>query len=213
MILLPCPSCGAQVPFRSKVTVYAVCEYCNSTVIREDVDLKLLGEMAALQEDYSVLQRGTTGTYDGKEFSLIGRVHYEWERGGWSEWFLFFPDNSFPQGAWLAEAQGFYAVSFLEPNVTDIPPLNKLKPGSVVELKSAPFTVTDIKKSTVAFSEGELPFVAEKGAPRSSVDLSGNNDWFASLEYFETESSVYIGRYSTFTELGLQNVKALDGWS
>ena len=212
MILLSCPSCGAQVPFVSKVTVFAVCPYCNSTVLRNDVDLKQLGEMAALQEDYSVLQKGTTGYYGGKEFRLVGRVQYSWERGSWMEWFLFSPDNSFPEGGWLAEAQGFYAVSFLEAGAGELPKLEDLLPGSKVDLKSAMFTVTDIKTSKVSFSEGELPFVAEMGSQKTSVDLSGDSEWFACLEYYGSVSSLYIGRYLTFNELQMQNVKALDGW-
>ncbi len=213
MILLPCPSCGAQVPFASQITVFAVCQYCNSTVLRDDVDLKLLGEMAALKDDYSVLQRQTSGNYEGKEFRLVGRVQYDWERGSWMEWFMFFPDNSFPEGGWLAEAQGFYAVSFKELSAGELPKLDDLRPMHKTELQGAEFTVTDIKHTKVAFSEGELPFAAVKGAERTSVDLSGTGNWFACLEYYDGgDTALYLGRYLTFTELQFANYKELDGW-
>lgn len=212
MNLLTCPQCGAQVPFASKISVFAVCQYCNSTILRDDVELKLLGEMAALQDDYSVLQKGTSGYFDGKEFRLVGRVQYSWERGNWTEWFLFFPDNSYPGGGWLAEAQGFYAVSFQEVPSSPLPTLEDLSPGTTIELQGAEFTVADIKTSSVSFSEGELPFVATKGTLRTSVDLSGSNEWFACIEYHENETLLFLGKYQTFTELQLQNVKELDGW-
>ena len=34
-----CPSCGADVTFQSAQSVYAVCAYCQSMVVRTDVDL------------------------------------------------------------------------------------------------------------------------------------------------------------------------------
>ena len=212
MNVLNCPSCGAQVPFASKITVFAVCPYCNSTILRDDVELKHLGEMAVLQDDYSVLQKGTSGSYDGKEFQLVGRVQYAWERGNWTEWFLYFPDNSSPKGGWLAEAQGFYAVSFEEQPKTPLPAREELSPGQLVELQGAAFVVADIKTSKVAYSQGELPFAAVMGAERVSVDLSGDNDWFACIEYHQTESLLFLGRYATFSELQFQNYKELDGW-
>ena len=128
------------------------------------------------------------------------------------EWFLFFPDNSYPTGGWLAEAQGFYAVSFPETPSTPLPGFDDLSPGDSIELQGAQFTVTDMKRSAVQFSEGELPFVASAGELKRSIDLSGKDDWFACLEYSESETTLSLGRYATFTELNLQNVRELDGW-
>ena len=207
-----CPSCGGQVPFASKVTVFAVCPYCSSAVVRDDVKLQHLGEMAALAEDYSVLQLQSMGVYEGKRFVIVGRVVYKWERGNWSEWFLFFPDGDRPNGGWLAEAQGFYAVSLEEP----VPEFEggpvQLSPGTQVEHEGVIYTVADIKEVTCAYSAGELPFVAQQGAKHTAVDLLGSNNWFGSIEYRESGVSFYCGKYLTFDELKLENVRTLDGW-
>jgi uncharacterized protein (DUF983 family) len=53
-----CPSCGAPVVFKSASSVFAVCEYCQSTLVRHDQNLEDIGKMAALVEDRSPLQLG-----------------------------------------------------------------------------------------------------------------------------------------------------------
>jgi len=104
-----CPSCGAEMVFHSGLSVYAVCPYCRSTVVRHDVDLEAIGTMATLPDDMSPLQIGTDGFYQGTRFSLVGRMKIGWKDGSWNEWFMLADDG---RKGWLAEAQGFYAVSF-----------------------------------------------------------------------------------------------------
>jgi hypothetical protein len=63
-----CPGCGAEVRFRSSAAVMAVCEYCHSTLLREADQVRDIGKMSAVLEDYSPLQIGTSGIWpnDGK---------------------------------------------------------------------------------------------------------------------------------------------------
>ena len=103
MKVLNCPSCGAEVTFQSAHTVFTVCKYCQSTLVRKDLKLEDLGKMAQLKDDPTPLQLGTSGKRKG-EFTLIGRVRVEWERGFWNEWYLRFDDG---REGWLADAQGF----------------------------------------------------------------------------------------------------------
>ena len=56
-----CPSCGAPVVFKSAASIFAVCEYCQSTLVRHDQALEDIGKMAALAEDRSPLQLGSEG--------------------------------------------------------------------------------------------------------------------------------------------------------
>ena len=64
------------------------CEFCHSILVRTDVDLKKVGEVADLPPDSSPIQIGTEGAYQGKTFVAIGRIIYEYEQGGWNEWHL-----------------------------------------------------------------------------------------------------------------------------
>jgi len=56
-----CPSCGAPVVFKSAGSIFAVCEYCQSTLVRHDQALEDIGKMAALVEDRSRSSWGPRG--------------------------------------------------------------------------------------------------------------------------------------------------------
>jgi hypothetical protein len=107
MITLNCPSCGAHVEFKSKASVFAVCSFCKSTLVRSDMNLEKIGEMADLLDDLTPLQIGTMGVYEGKMFEIVGRLQVSYPEGYWNEWYALFSDSN---PCWLAEAQGFYAV-------------------------------------------------------------------------------------------------------
>ena len=61
-----CPNCGAPVRFRWSSAVQTTCESCRSVIVRHDVDLETIGEIADLPPDSSPIQIGTTGTLDGR---------------------------------------------------------------------------------------------------------------------------------------------------
>src|SRR6266702_4317560 len=63
MAVVACPSCGASVDFKSAASILAVCEYCRSTLVRQDINVENIGKMAELKLDGSPLQLGAQGTY------------------------------------------------------------------------------------------------------------------------------------------------------
>ena len=50
MQIVSCPSCGAEVKFRSHASVMAVCEYCNTRVLKDADAVKDLGKMSSVLE-------------------------------------------------------------------------------------------------------------------------------------------------------------------
>ncbi|HEY2842070.1 MAG TPA: DUF4178 domain-containing protein, partial [Bryobacteraceae bacterium] len=104
-----CPNCGAPVQFRWSSAVQTVCPFCHSILIRDDLDLKKVGQVADLPPDPSPISLLTEGIYHGKAFQAIGRIVYEWENGGWNEWHIVFSDGV---SGWLSDAQLQYAISF-----------------------------------------------------------------------------------------------------
>ncbi|MGB6115092.1 MAG: DUF4178 domain-containing protein, partial [Comamonas sp.] len=109
----PCPGCGAPVAFRSAQSTHAVCAYCHSTVARSGDVLSRVGRMAELFEDHSPLQLFATGTWEGVSFTLIGRLQFHGEEGGWTEWNAWLDDG---RGATLGEDNGAYVFTrALEP--------------------------------------------------------------------------------------------------
>ena len=82
-----CPSCGADVEFKSPASVMAVCSYCQTAVLKDADSVKDIGKMASVLEDYSPLQIGTTGQYQQHTFTVLGRIQFKYEDGLWNEWY------------------------------------------------------------------------------------------------------------------------------
>lgn len=227
-----CPSCAAEMVFQSSLSVYAVCPYCNSTVVRHDVNLEAIGTMAALPDDMSPLQIGTEAFFQGTRFSLVGRMKIGWKDGVWNEWFINTDDG---RKGWLAEAQGFYAVCFEIEDALDEELINRIHQrvakfradadknpktpsihssdiGSYLTLNKQKLKVVDIKHALCFGSEGELPFAAPKGRRTVSIDLLGASGEFGCVEVLNNEIRVYAGQYVDWDALRCQNLRQLEGW-
>jgi len=212
MLTLSCPSCGASVGFRSKASVFAVCTYCNSTVVRHDTHIELLGKMAEIQDEMTPVQIGTSGVFEHKPFDVIGRLKISYSDGVWNEWYCIFADG---RTGWLAEAQGFWAMCFALTDAEvkrDVPARNLITIGSTVRLIETCFEVEDIHDVVCQYSEGELPFSAAKGRASTSVDLIAVKNEMATIEYSELDTRAYIGWYQEFDLFKFQNLREIDGW-
>ncbi len=208
----PCPSCGAELNFQSSQSIFMVCPYCSSSVVRQDLELKDLGKMASLPEDISPIQVGMTGHYRTLFFYVSGRVIYEWENGFWNEWHLYF-DNG--ETGWLSEAQGEFAISRpLEAKLS--PAESELFLGKTYAVKNEKYCLSDIKEVTYKGSQGELPFKALVGYRANVYDFSHAGAKFLSLEFShdkEDKFLAYVGEYVEFLNLKPQNIRLIEGWS
>lgn len=163
-----CPACGAQVPFRSAASVMAVCEYCQTTVLRDADGVRDQGKMAAVLADYSPLQIGSSGVWQGVAFALIGRIQLQYPDGVWNEWYVQCDDGS---NAWLSDASGQYVFSRSAGIFAQAPAFDSLKINQLVFYDQARFQVTDLRQATCSSGAGELPFVVGQGWPLRVADL------------------------------------------
>lgn len=198
-----CPSCGAPVVFKSASSVFAVCEYCSSTLVRHDQQLEDIGKMAALVEDRSPLQLGSEGSYKGVHFALIGRIQIKYGQGSWNEWHLLFDDM---RTGWLSEAGGEYVLTFLRHVDEPLPALADLDIGRRLALASQTWTVSNIEAAECIAGQGELPFKVGAGYPVSAVDLRNERN-FATLDYSETPPLLFVGEAVDFKSLRMNNLR------
>jgi hypothetical protein len=218
---VPCPNCGSTITFRAGETVYAVCDYCSTAMVRNDVAVESIGKVAILQDAWSPLQIGTEGDFDGGHFFVIGQVVYKWDAGTWSEWYLSYNDG---RCGWMTEAQGHYALSFAAKQPPEVNDPDSLKVGVEVVVDSRKFRVTDVKSVELSFAKGELPFKAIPGRKSLGIDLgglasdqhavksgSGPVD-FASIELSDDGVLAFIGRYEEFDALRFVNLRQIHGW-
>jgi len=209
MNLYICPSCGAEVIFKSRFTSYTVCSFCQSLLMRSDDQLHFDGTMALLPSDMSVVQIGTKGTFLQTPFEVIGRLKVAWNEGSWNEWLTL--EETGAQG-WLAEAMGFYIYTHEISFPKDFPNLKELDIGSEIMLQNLTFKVSDIKEVVCAGGEGELPFQVLEGLEGLSIDLRTASEDFSCIEVFNGSGRIFIGRYVDFDDLNLSNLRVIDGW-
>src|ERR1035437_2419218 len=98
-----CPGCGAPIQFKSAASVMAVCEFCKATVLKDADSVKNLGKMSDVLADYSPIQMGTSGSFGGQNFTVIGRIQLRYSAGIWNEWYILFDDG---RASWLSDSSG-----------------------------------------------------------------------------------------------------------
>jgi Domain of unknown function (DUF4178) len=231
-----CPSCGAEVVFQSHVSVYAVCAFCSSMIVRHDIDVEAIGTMAALPDDMSPLMIGTEGVFQGQRFYIIGRLKIGWQDGTWNEWYMMAENGG---RGWVAEAQGFYAVCFetdealpsdtaktisrflKDDNAQQgndrafdarIASLRGALLGTYLFLNQLKYKVVDVKVATCIGCEGELPFMVSKGRKTLAIDLLGHHGEFGSIEIAQDKTRIYLGHYVDWNDLHCQNLRLLEDW-
>lgn len=205
-----CPSCGAPVTFRWSSAVQTVCPFCHSILVRDDLILKNVGEVADLPPDPSPICLLTEGTYRGKSFQVIGRILYEWEGGGWNEWHIVFSDGT---SGWLSDAQLQYAVSFLVNPPPPLPSASAVFRGSHLDVNQVHYEVATITTAAYRGMEGELPFPFYGKTNMRFADLRSGGRAFGTLDYSDEAPALFLGEWVEFEELGLKNLRQFEGWT
>jgi hypothetical protein len=173
-----------------------------------------IGQVAAVPDDFSPLQLGVTGLFEGRRFTLVGRLRKAWEDGSWNEWCVLFEDQRF---GWLAEAQGDWVMTFEQPAgaLAEVPTADaaaRAQPCDRWRIAGRTFQVRDSKQVSCVAAEGELPAAFSIGEEALSIDLAGAGLEFATVEFRAGVTSAYVGRFVEFTECRFANLRHLDGW-
>jgi hypothetical protein len=204
-----CPNCGAPIKFLWSSAVQTTCEFCHSILIRRDVDLEKVGEVADLPPDSSPIQIATEGVYAAKPFVVVGRILYEYEQGGWNEWHLVFNDG---KSGWLSDAQLEYDVSFLGPAPGDVPRAGGLVCGNKFQWNNTEYEVTSLTRAHYKGVQGELPFVYWDQDDVLFADLRTVDGRFATVDYSDEKPALYLGEAVEFDSLKLKNLREFEGW-
>jgi len=162
-----CPSCGAEVQFRATTSVLAVCGYCRTTVLKDADSVRDTGKMADLLEDYSPVRIGTSGIWEKRPFTVIGRQQLRYEQGAWSEWRVIFADG---ETGWLGDFSGQFVMTVDAGTDDKAPAFEQITPGLGRPTDGAVFRAADIRRAEVIAGEGELPFAIAPGQEAKVVD-------------------------------------------
>lgn len=187
-----CPNCGAEVVFRSAASVMAVCEYCQSTLLKDAESVRNIGKVAEVLEDYSPIQINTAGSFQGRTFTVIGRIQLRYDAGFWNEWHILFDDGS---SAWLSDASGQYVITLPQPAPQGRgPTFAEIKPGYRYAFGGADFMASDIRTARCIAWEGELPFQVGRGWEAKVADCRAGHR-FLTLDYSDGDiPQLFLGQ-------------------
>jgi hypothetical protein len=205
---ISCPACGGEVVFRSAASVMAVCEYCQSTLLKDADSVKDIGKMSALLEDYSPLQITSTGAFQGRTFSLVGRIQLRYDAGIWNEWHALFDDGS---SGWLSDASGQYVFTVADSAPPEaLPPFENLHPGRPLRYRGVVFYAADVRAARCIAGEGELPFKVGNGWELRAADFRVGHR-FLTLDYSDGPTpQLYLGQSVTLEQIRCQLLRSDD---
>lgn len=203
-----CPNCGAPIQFRWSSAVQTACPFCKSILVRTDLDVKKVGEVADLPPDPSPIQLLTAGSFRNMKFEVTGRLVYEYEDGGWNEWHIVFSNGS---SGWLSDAQLQYAVSTLAP-AQALPAQAEISRGKHLNFNQVDFEVATLTVATYKGFEGELPFPYYGKSDMLFADLRSTGVQFGTLDYSDDAPLLYLGEWVDFDALQLKNLREFEGW-
>jgi hypothetical protein len=171
------------------------------------VDLARVGVASDPPPDTSPIQLGTEGRFEGRAFSVIGRIAYEYESGRWSEWHVLFEGA---RTGWLSDAQLRYAMYERVSEPVTLPPSTRVELGASVGWRGQRFEVATITDARYRGTEGELPFESWSRDVARFVDLRSTGSSVATIDYTDDPPAFYVGRTVAFDEIGLRNLRDVD---
>jgi hypothetical protein len=181
--------------------------------VRRDLDLEKVGMVSDLPPTASPIQLGTEGTFDGDAFVVVGRIVYQYERGGWNEWHLRTIRGT---SAWLSDAQGDLAISTPAKKSVALPAADALEVGQSYTIDDIIFRVASLTRARYAGIEGELPFTTWDRSESlfADLDTAGDGDRlrFATIDYSDDAPVAYVGTYVELEQLAARNLRRFEGW-
>jgi endogenous inhibitor of DNA gyrase (YacG/DUF329 family) len=205
-----CPGCGAPVNFASLASTHAVCGFCQSTIVRDGEALKRIGKMAEVFDDYSALQLMAQGKLGSVNFSIVGRLQYQYAGGSWNEWLAVLDDGS---TASLSEDNGSFvwtrATPANEANTRVLPAPAQWVVGNTTAINGKPFSVGSVQEVSLMAAQGELPKLPPLGQKFFVVELRSAQGEVLALDYSTDPPSLAQGRAVNLEELQLTGLRDL----
>lgn len=176
---MQCPSCGGDIQADERFAHMVVCRYCDSAVVLDEKAARVSGKMAVLVQTPGPLYVGATGTLEGRQITVLGRVRYGYSKGYWDEWYLGCEDG---ETFWISEDENNFTLEKLFDGEGTSVDYAGVLPGDWIRLGDDDFHVDEKDVAECEGGEGQLPFAILSGEKVPFLDLSAGED-FATIEY------------------------------
>ena len=189
---LACPSCGNKITIATKSPQIVVCPVCNTTSELEHSAFKEIGKFAFLSDTPSRFEIGVEFRYNGKFYTPVGRVRYDYGKGYWDEWYV----KKGSEYVWISEDEGDIAFeTTAKPNLKEIPPFNELNIGKAIKIGSTKYIVAEKGRCRMVGCEGELPFKIVPDDEYDYADLLGHGALAYTIEYEKDKIVCFSGKW------------------
>jgi hypothetical protein len=173
-------------------------------VVRSGDTLARTGKMSELFEDFSPLQLMASGKWDGKPFTLIGRLQYKYAQGTWSEWIAGFDDGT--TGS-LSEDNGSFVFSTAFTSKSPVPTAAQFEVGHTTAINGKTFSIAANNSVILLSAQGELPKLPPLNAAFNIVELRGDQGDVISIDYGSDTPALSSGRAVLLEDLQLKGLK------
>lgn len=114
-MILQCPQCAALVAFEHSTSTLKVCT-CGIVLKRKDNELAVDHSLNAVTLKGYYIKPGTTGVFENRSFTVLGKMGAWFEESFFSYWNIVFNDG---KSGYLAEGYGLYSI-LLPENISGI---------------------------------------------------------------------------------------------
>jgi Domain of unknown function (DUF4178) len=173
-------------------------------VVRSGDTLARTGKMSELFDDFSPLQLMASGKWEGKPFTLIGRLQYKYAQGAWSEWIASFDDGS---TASLSEDNGAFVFSNAFTSKSTVPAAAQFEVGHTTAINGKTFSIAANQSVFLIAAQGELPKLPPLNAAFNMVELRGEQGDVISIDYSANPPALSAGRAVLLEDLQLKGLK------
>ena len=187
-----CPQCGSPLDLKNARSKSVICPSCSSQIDLTGPQGQVVGRVGSRPTPrMTPFQPGMTGTLNGEQHMIIGRVLYRSDEGDeWDEWLLL---SASGQYRWISDSEE-EGMALWEPFVPTAPiDPNTIQEGRSINLRGAPARVRDRGEAKITYLEGELTWKARLGDTMQYAEAEGSDGRY-SIEWTPEEVEFYWGQ-------------------
>lgn len=194
-----------MVSFEYASSNITCCSACGNILIRTGDTLAITQQLNAVTIKGYLLQPGTTGTWNGRTFKVLGRMGVWFEEAFYNYWFIVFNDDT---TGFLAEGYGMYAI--LLPTQEPLITKDDLDNNRIGDQSASGYQLQ--KKSVTYYWEAEGELCLPGNSPYFEVfDYAAENgNLLTVFEWPDKPIAVYTDHPVTPGSLALKNTTTGD---
>jgi predicted RNA-binding Zn-ribbon protein involved in translation (DUF1610 family) len=206
--ILQCPDCPGVLHFSSDQSTIIICPSCGSVIKRNKEGALQSKPQFIVSIKSEIIQPGTTGVWESRPFTVLGRFRAWFEESVFNYWTIQFSNGEI---AWLGEGYGIYSIlkpAMLTEKISGWD-INAINIGDLKSFNAAEKFILEKKQKTIKWEiEGELYIPESASSAFTLLEFSAVTGKNISLFEFGRDSTIaYEVTYISFSSLQFKNLR------